>query len=224
MFWSIVLNSFLAGVVGTMFGAIIPLFVNINKDKVMALLMSLSSGFMLAVVFFDLVPESLSYGNIYYMMLGLLIGILIIASFDFLFKKYEDTRILEKKDSDGDSQYKKMGIVILFAIGLHNLPEGIAIGSKGVIDGSIALTLVIALHNIPEGIAMSMPFVKSGINKWKILFWCAMSGFPTVIGAMIGYGLGIVSTVLISVSLAIAAGAMLFVVINELLYDSFLLH
>lgn len=122
------------------------------------------------------------------------------------------------------------GVVMACAIALHNMPEGMVIGASyagdaGEITGGAGflVAVVIGLHNIPEGMSVSVPLISGGMNKWKAIGITALSGVPTVIGAMLGYSLGLISPVWLSLSLSFAGGAMLYVVFGELLPESFLM-
>lgn len=122
------------------------------------------------------------------------------------------------------------GVVMAFAIALHNLPEGMIIGASYAADaGKITggsgfiIAVVIGLHNIPEGMSVSAPLVSGGTKPWKAVMITALSGVPTIIGAIIGYSLGLVSPIWLSLSLSFAGGAMHYVVFGELLPESFLM-
>ena len=122
------------------------------------------------------------------------------------------------------------GIVMAFAIALHNVPEGMVIGATYAADSSVItggagfiIAVVIGLHNIPEGMSVSVPLISGGMPKWKAICLTALSGAPTVVGAMLGYSLGMLSPILLSLSLSFAGGAMLYVVFGELLPESFLM-
>lgn len=124
------------------------------------------------------------------------------------------------------------GLVMASAIALHNLPEGMVIGASYAAEsGSDALTLgagfvmavVIGLHNIPEGMAVSVPLISGGMHKAKAVLLTALAGAPTMIGAGIGYGVGMLSPLALSLSLSFASGAMLYVVLGELLPEGILM-
>lgn len=122
------------------------------------------------------------------------------------------------------------GIVMACAIALHNMPEGMVIGASYAADaGQITggsgfiIAVVIGLHNIPEGMSVSVPLISGGMKKWKAVLITALSGAPTIIGAILGYSLGLISPVWLSLSLSFAGGAMLYVVFSELLPESFLM-
>lgn len=122
------------------------------------------------------------------------------------------------------------GIVMAFAIALHNMPEGMVIGASYAGDGGsitggagFIIAVVIGLHNIPEGMSVSVPLISGGMKKWKAVLITALSGAPTILGAMLGYSLGLLSPVWLSLALSFAGGAMLYVVFSELLPESFLM-
>ena len=122
------------------------------------------------------------------------------------------------------------GIVMASAIALHNVPEGMTIGasyaSNNGVMGSAALVLavLIGLHNIPEGMAVSVPLISGGMPKWKAVLITASSGIPTILGALLGYLLGEIGPMGLTMSLGFASGAMLYVVFGEILPQSILMY
>lgn len=124
------------------------------------------------------------------------------------------------------------GLVMAAAIALHNLPEGMVIGASYATDvandavslgAGFLMAIVIGLHNIPEGMAVSVPLISGGMNKPKAVLLTALAGAPTMIGAAIGYGIGMLSPMALSLSLSFASGAMLYVVLGELLPEGILM-
>ena len=122
------------------------------------------------------------------------------------------------------------GIIMACAIALHNVPEGMTIGASyssndGVMGRSaLMLAVLIGLHNIPEGMAVSVPLISGGMPKWKAVLITASTGIPTIIGALLGYLLGEIGPLGLTVSLGFASGAMLYVVFGEILPQSYLLY
>ncbi len=122
------------------------------------------------------------------------------------------------------------GIVMASAIALHNVPEGMTIGasyaSNDGVMGSAALVLavLIGLHNIPEGMAVSVPLISGGMAKWKAVLITASSGIPTILGALLGYLLGEIGPLGLTMSLGFASGAMLYVVFGEIMPQSILMY
>ena len=139
---------------------------------------------------------------------------------------------LEQHHANNDSKLSLFvaGIVMACAIALHNVPEGMTIGasyaSNDGVMGSAALVLaiLIGLHNIPEGMAVSVPLISGGMGKVKAVFITAASGIPTMLGALLGYLLGEIGAIGLTLSLGFASGAMLYVGFGEILPQSILMY
>ena len=122
------------------------------------------------------------------------------------------------------------GIVMACAIALHNVPEGMTIGASyasndGVMGSSaLVLAILIGLHNIPEGMAVSVPLISGGMSKVKAVLLTALSGLPTVLGALLGYLIGEIGAFGLAFSLGFASGAMLYVVFGEILPQAILMY
>ena len=122
------------------------------------------------------------------------------------------------------------GVVMACAIALHNVPEGMTIGASyasndGAIGGAaLILAVLIGLHNIPEGMAVSVPLISGGMTRWKAVLITAASGIPTILGALLGYLLGEIGPLGLTLSLGFASGAMLYVVFGEILPQSILMY
>ena len=123
------------------------------------------------------------------------------------------------------------GLVMAAAIALHNVPEGMVIGAsfartagESLMNrGGLTMAIVIGLHNIPEGMAVAVPLISGGMSKVKSVLVTAITGFPTILGALLGYTLGAMGPTALAVSLSFASGAMLYVVFGELLPESILM-
>lgn len=129
-----------------------------------------------------------------------------------------------------DNRLFEAGLVMAIVIALHNLPEGMVIGATYakqpnlIVGGSaLVISIVIGIHNIPEGMAVSVPLISSGTKKWKAILYTALSGVPTIIGAILGFLLGMINATFLSISLALASGAMLYVIFGELLPESIIM-
>ena len=123
------------------------------------------------------------------------------------------------------------GLVMAAAIALHNVPEGMVIGasfakSAGELlanRGGLTMAIVIGLHNIPEGMAVAVPLISGGMPKWRSVLVTSLTGFPTILGAILGYTVGAMGPTALALSLSFASGAMLYVVFGELLPESILM-
>jgi len=116
----------------------------------------------------------------------------------------------------------RSGMIMLFAIALHNIPEGLAMGAAGYHDAALGLTLaiMIGLHNIPEGMAISTPLISGGLSRLKTVLLVMLTGATTLIGTIAGLLIGGVSDIALALSFSIAGGAMLYVVFGEILPQS----
>lgn len=203
MILKITIIGLLAGVIGTGFGGIISAIFRRNVDKYLEFFMGLSGGIMLAVVTFDLMSESMDQMGVLYTAIFTLAGVLLTM--------YIKTRLDVSKDM-------KSGYLIFISILLHNLPEGLAIGSSFMSAESLGMTLaiVIGLHNIPEGLAMALGLVGSRMRISKIILFTVVAGIPMGIGSFLGAYFGGIFSSLIGVFLATAAGTMMYVVLEEI--------
>ena len=123
------------------------------------------------------------------------------------------------------------GLVMAAAIALHNVPEGMVIGASFARSakemllnrGGLTMAIVIGLHNVPEGMAVAVPLISGGMHKWRWVLVTALTGFPTILGAVLGFTLGAMGATALALSLSFASGAMLYVVFGELLPESILM-
>ena len=123
------------------------------------------------------------------------------------------------------------GLVMAAAIALHNIPEGMVIGASFARTaretllnrGGLTMAIVIGLHNIPEGMAVAVPLISGGMPKWRSAAVTALTGFPTILGALLGFTVGAMGATALALSLSCASGAMLYVVFGELLPESILM-
>lgn len=123
------------------------------------------------------------------------------------------------------------GLVMAAAIALHNVPEGMVIGAsfataaqqQVLSRGGIVMAVVIGLHNVPEGMAVAVPLISGGMRKSKAAALTAITGAPTVLGAILGFYLGTMGPSALTLSLSFASGAMLYVVFGELMPEAILM-
>ena len=135
-----------------------------------------------------------------------------------------------KANKDNKLSLFVAGLVMASAIALHNLPEGMTIGasyaSNDAVMGSSALVLavLIGLHNIPEGMAVSVPLISGGMSKPRAVLLTALSGAPTILGALLGFAIGEIGPLGLALSLGFASGAMLYVVFGEILPQAIIMY
>lgn len=115
------------------------------------------------------------------------------------------------------------GLVMAAAVAVHNVPEGMSVGALyvsggGIVSGALLMLLFsIVLHNIPEGMAISVPLMTGGMGRSRACAVAALSGVPTVFGALLGYALGDMGPLGLALSLSFAAGTLLYVVFGEVM-------
>ncbi len=203
MILKITLIGLLAGVMGTGLGGLISAIFKKKVDRYIDFFMGLSGGIMLAVVVFDLMKESMEVMGVIQTVIFTFLGVII-------------TMIIKSKlDVSSDM---KSGYLIFFSILLHNLPEGLAIGSSFMSKESLGMTLaiVIGIHNVPEGLATALSLVGSKMKITKVILFTIIAGIPMGIGSFLGAYFGGIFSSLIGVFLATAAGTMMYVVLEEI--------
>ena len=207
MILKVTLIGLLAGVLGTGIGGVLSAIFRKEVDRYINFFMGLSGGIMLAVVVFDLMKEAMSSSGVINTVIFTFIGVLLTMF------------IKSKLDFAGEM---RSGYLIFISILLHNLPEGLAIGSSFISAEALGITLaiVIGLHNIPEGLATALSLAGSKVSTKKIILFTLIAGIPMGIGSFLGvYFAGIFKS-LIGVFLSLAAGTMLFVVLDEIMPKS----
>lgn len=211
----------LVGIIGTGLGGVIALSLVRPNKKFLSILLGFTSGLMIVVVTFDLLPEAIEIGGLGSEILGLILGIIAVIFIDNIIPKN-----ISKQNLDEKNTFIKAGILVGVGIAIHNLPEGLAIGSSFVFNTEmgIRMVLLISLHNLPEGIAMATPLRIGGFPKLKVLLLTLASGIPTGIGAFIGGALGNISDFFIALCLSIAGGTMLYIICEELIPNAKTLH
>jgi len=195
-------------------------------------MLSFAAGVMTSVVCFGLVMESIELASVAITIYGLILGVIIIMTLNRIVDKItgDDPKIHhthaeryhEKQVIQNPSKMLRAGVLILIALALHNIPEGIAIGAGGIHDFELGalLTIVIAMHNIPEGMAIAAPLLAGGITRWKVILLTTMSGATTILGGLFGILIGNISDFAVAISLSAAGGAMLYVVFGEIIPQS----
>lgn len=134
-------------------------------------------------------------------------------------KFFDNSSKLNLNIKSSNIEFLKTGLIICIGIAIHNIPEGLAIGAGFDNSNKLGLSIAIAicLHDIPEGVSMALPMKIANIKNYKILVYVFLSGMCTMVGTIIGYLLGTISSNVIAFCLSFSAGAMLYIVSGELI-------
>ncbi|MFO8110710.1 MAG: ZIP family metal transporter [Thermoplasmata archaeon] len=189
------------------------------QDNILSILLGASAGTIASISVLDLIPNTTDEGT-FFRYAGDLLGTGIIGVLDV---KFPHRHFSLSKDGIGrHGRYPKTGILLSIGIALHNLPEGVAIGASFMVSFQVGLPLTfsIVVHNFPEGIAVVVTMYVGGVKSTKIMLITALVDVPIGIGAFIGFKLGAVSPLAMSISLGFAAGAVLYIVFDELIPDA----
>ena len=218
---------------GTTLGAAM---VFLMKDKISPLvekaLLGFAAGVMIAASIWSLLIPSIdmaeAQGKIAWLpaLIGFALGIIFLLVLDTVIPHLH----LESDKPEGVRSKLQKTTMMIFAVTLHNIPEGMAVGvvyagaamgNMGVsITGAFALSIGIAIQNFPEGAIVSMPLVGEGMSKKKAFLYGTLSGAVEPVGGFLTALLAVQVTPLLPYFLAFAAGAMLYVVIEELIPES----
>lgn len=137
---------------------------------------------------------------------------------------------MHKRHNDSRLSLFVAGVVMACAIALHNIPEGMTIGASFAVSSDLMwgtgmiMAVLIGLHNIPEGMAVAVPLISGGTGRVRATLLTAACGLPTVLGTWLGFWLGDIGPLGLTMSLGFASGAMLYVVFGEIMPESYLIY
>jgi len=214
----------LAAGLATGVGAL-PIFFTRNISvKVQDILMGFGAGVMLAATSFSLIVPGLeAAGNGVKAALIIVTGILLGGAFLWFADKYTPhEHFIQGKKGVNAKSLKRVWLFI-FAITIHNFPEGMAVGvgfGGGNIANGISLALGIGLQNIPEGLVVALALLAHQYSVKKAFFIALLTGLVEPIGGILGAGIVSVFQAILPWGLAFAAGAMLFVISDEIIPES----
>jgi ZIP family zinc transporter len=216
-----ILNAFflslVAGLATGVGGLTVALFGDLNMRTYDALL-GFAAGVMTAIATLGLIHEALQGGGTLVTLLGVAVGGGALFALDRLLPHEHESLPFVCNDHIA---YRR-GLMLFVAMTLHNIPEGLAVGTSYAAQPGLGLllALAIALHNIPEGIAVAGPFRACGMSRLRYLSWTVGSGLAEPIAAVVGALFVGLFSLLAPFSLAFAGGAMLYVVSDELIPES----
>jgi len=231
----------------TAIGAGLVFFFSASNRKVLDMALGFTGGVMIAASFWSLLSPSIEYVEMQNEMgisnmpswfppaIGFFLGALFLYGLDKVIPHLH--LFAKREEAEGMSTNWRKTILLVLAIALHNIPEGLAVGvafgalSSPEIMGldnntvftmgsAIALAIGIGIQNFPEGFAVSMPLRRQGVSKWKSWQWGQLSAIVEPIFAVIGALIVIQVLPILPYALAFAAGAMIFIVVEEVIPES----
>ena len=218
---------------GTTLGSAMVFFMGkeINK-KIEKLLLGFASGVMISASIWSLIIPAIDMaegqGETAWMpaAIGFILGIIFLLILDSIIPHLH----LETKKPEGIKSKLKNTTMMILAVTLHNIPEGMAVGvvfagvlannSEITLPAAVALSIGIAIQNFPEGAIISMPLKSEGISKIRAFIYGALSGIVEPIAAFLTIILTSQVIPILPYILSFAAGAMIYVVVEELIPES----
>ncbi|WP_099467959.1 ZIP family metal transporter [Konateibacter massiliensis] len=197
---------------GLFLGGTASLFIKDKGIRMKGSVLGFLGGLTLGIVFFDLLPEAVDFGNIYISITGAFLGLVLAVILDGKLENHEDP-----STSDKSGNLLKAAIFMAIGISIHNLPSGLALGSLlyHSPQNGIYLAIALILHGIPEGLTLGILFREGKKSKLTLLLISILISLPTGLGSSLGCILS--SPFLICISLSFAAAMMLYVTLRETL-------
>ncbi|MBL7199558.1 MAG: ZIP family metal transporter [Anaerolineae bacterium] len=216
-----ILNAFLlslvSGLATGLGGLMVALFGKLSM-RTYDTLIGFAAGVMTAIATLGLIQEALTQGGTMVSLLGIVVGAVALYALDrYLPHEHEHLPF-----ACTDTIAYRRGWMLFTAMTLHNVPEGLAVGTSFAAQPrlGILLAVAIAVHNIPEGVAVAGPFRACGMPRRQYLAWTIGSGLSEPVAALLGAVFVTLFKPLLPFSLAFAGGAMLYVVSDELIPES----
>lgn len=208
--------GFIAEACGLGLGILGLYLLHIKNPKLIGMLFGFTSGLMLAMVSFDILPEALSANRVDLVGIGMLIGAGIGLLLD------EIVPSMQAHFKTNDLKMSRAGIILVLGIAIHNIPEGFSLGTLAFTSPEtiVHFSIVLGLHSIPEGIALAIPFKNTEIKLRQLLYMPLLLGAFMGMGSVLGFVLSSLRRRLVVTVLGMAAGIILYIICEELMPES----
>ncbi|MCG2828471.1 ZIP family metal transporter [Methanothermobacter sp. K4] len=226
-----ILNAFLATVftwLMTLAGAALVFLPVRAERKLLDSSLGFAAGIMIAASFWSLLVPAIElsalngYAEWLPPALGFLAGGLFLSGVDKIIPHLHPG--CDPEDAEGPPTTWRRNRLLLLAVAIHNIPEGLAVGvafgaaaATGELAAPITLTLGIGIQNLPEGAAVSLPLRGEGLSRWRSFTYGQVSGLVEILGGVAGAILVYSFSWVMPYALGFAAGAMIFVVIEDII-------
>lgn len=209
----------------TVIGSVIGFAFKNISHKFSDLVLSFAAGVMLCAAVFGLIMPSLQYeaGGILTTIIGMFCGAFVLNLMDKAVPHLHRISGVDIETHPEKNEKLSKVLLFVFAIALHNLPEGIAAGvGFGTGNTAEALTIAggIALQNIPEGMVIIAPMLAAGMSKGRTFLVASLTGIIEVVGTFLGYFAVSISSAVLPFALAFAGGTMLYVISDEMIPET----
>lgn len=181
-------------------------------------MLGFAAGVMLAATAFSLLIPAIDEGGIWVTVIGLAVG---VAFLDLMDRSIPHIHFISGPEGP-PSHLRRIWLLVL-AITIHNFPEGLSVGvSFGTEDmaAGTVLAIAIGLQNMPEGLAVALPLIREGYTQGRAVWYATLTGLVEPVAGLLGVSLVIIFAPLLPLGLAFAAGAMLYVVADEIIPES----
>jgi ZIP family zinc transporter len=212
-----VISSLLAGL-ATGAGALPVLFTRRISDRLLDVMLGFSAGVMLAATSFSLIVPAIELSGPWVAVFGVVLGAFVLHLVDRSVPHFHPFL-----GAEGPSSKLPRVWLFVLAITIHNFPEGLAVGvsfGTGDVAAGLVIALAIGLQNMPEGLAVALPLLREGYSRGKSLWYGTLTGLVEPVGGLLGVALVSIFIPILPWGLAFAAGAMLFVVSDEMIPES----
>lgn len=190
--------------------------------RLMDAMMGFAGGVMVAASCWSLLVPSIATGGVFPAVVGLLAGGGVIYVADQLLPHLH-SEFPDEATMEGPRVVWQRSTLLMVAITLHNFPEGLAVGVRfggGDIGAATALAIGIGLQNMPEGLAIALPLRRGGMSRGWAFFWGQLSAIVEPVAGALGAAVVLLSSAVLPYGMAFAAGAMLYVVVEELIPET----
>jgi ZIP family zinc transporter len=211
----------------TIVGTLIGFFVKELPHKWNDAVLGFCAGVMLAAATLGLIVPAVQEAGLSHWWLpaiGVAVGALFLNVLDLLTPHMHKITGLDMEEHRNNGSSVNKVLLFVMAVAIHKLPEGIATGvgfNAEELSGAWGVTFGIALQNIPEGMVVVTPLLLVGVKKMRAFLISLAIALMEVVGVWIGYGIGAISAYLLPVMLAFAGGAMLYVVSDEMIPETY---
>jgi zinc transporter, ZIP family len=192
------------------------------SERTLDALLGFTAGVMLAATAFSLLVPALDRGAVPEVIVGFAAGAAAIAALDVLVP-HAHARFRERGRPAAEEHAERQAALLLSALTIHNIPEGLAVGVAFAAGGpelGIPIAIAIGIQNIPEGFAAAAPLLRTGMGIAPAIGVAALTGIVEPPMAALAFGSFELFDALLPLGLAFAGGAMLYVVIDELIPES----